>query len=308
MDLSEHKIIFVGGLHRSGTTVLARCLGRHPDASGFVDTGAKMDEGQWLQDVYPRDDTFGGPGLMAFDPDAHFTGGEPWASPAARDKLLGQWAAHWDLSKTYLVEKTPANILMAPFLRKLSPDSHLVFITRHPLVAAMATHRWAEVSLPVMIEHWLRAHEIMIEDLRAMKNFVIVKYEAFVEDPQAVFDSVCRQVGLAPAPLGETVAGGINRGYEALLHDGGKGAHLHGPKPDGFAARHMRSLAKRWTRYLRRRGFTVDRLPAEKRYLDLLYGERIARWGYRMDDLSRTDYPLLTPETLPSLPAARPAR
>ena len=53
----------------------------------------------------------------------------------------------------------------ARYLRAIAPESSFVFIMRHPVVVAMATQRWSTVSLPVMIEHWFRAHRIMFEDL-----------------------------------------------------------------------------------------------------------------------------------------------
>ena len=49
----EHRFVFLAGLHRSGTTLLARLLAAHPEVSGFSGTGAPADEGQLLQSVYP---------------------------------------------------------------------------------------------------------------------------------------------------------------------------------------------------------------------------------------------------------------
>ena len=43
--MSDHRIVFVGGLHRSGTTALARCLAAHPLVSGFSGTAAREDGG-----------------------------------------------------------------------------------------------------------------------------------------------------------------------------------------------------------------------------------------------------------------------
>jgi hypothetical protein len=49
------KYVFVCGLQRSGTSVLARNIGRLQDCTSFKNTGALQDEGQYLQDVYQLD-------------------------------------------------------------------------------------------------------------------------------------------------------------------------------------------------------------------------------------------------------------
>ena len=58
----EHRFVFLAGLHRSGTTLLARLLAAHPEISGFSGTGEPADEGQHLQSVYPAARVYGGPG------------------------------------------------------------------------------------------------------------------------------------------------------------------------------------------------------------------------------------------------------
>jgi len=68
--VDEHRFVFLAGLHRSGTTLLARLLAAHPEVSGFSDTGVPADEGQLLQTVYPAAKVWGGPGRFGFAPDA----------------------------------------------------------------------------------------------------------------------------------------------------------------------------------------------------------------------------------------------
>src|ERR1700693_1221710 len=71
--------VFLGGLHRSGTTLLFRMLREHPAISGFANNQdanewlAAEDEGQYLQSVYPQAIFWGGPGKFAFSPEAHLT-------------------------------------------------------------------------------------------------------------------------------------------------------------------------------------------------------------------------------------------
>ena len=71
--MEDHRLVVVGGLHRSGTTPLARTLATHPQVSGFSGTGAREDEGQHLQTVYPRVRDYGGAGHFAF---TGLTGGD----------------------------------------------------------------------------------------------------------------------------------------------------------------------------------------------------------------------------------------
>ncbi len=51
-DQTRRKYVFVGGLPRSGTSLLCRNIARMEDCTGLKNTGVFEDEGQFLQDVY----------------------------------------------------------------------------------------------------------------------------------------------------------------------------------------------------------------------------------------------------------------
>ena len=91
--MSDQLILFVGGLHRSGTTMLARMLAEHPQVSGFAETGAPADEGQHLQDVYPVISPGRQAGRFAFHREAHLTEASPLAGPEGRERLMAAWSA-----------------------------------------------------------------------------------------------------------------------------------------------------------------------------------------------------------------------
>src|SRR5947209_13675361 len=105
--ITEMKYVFVCGLHRSGTTVLAQKIGQLKNCTGFGSTGAGifLDEGQYLQDVYPPDTSYGGVGRFGFSQEAHLTESSPLLTSKNISRLRQSWENHWDRNKTIRVEK-----------------------------------------------------------------------------------------------------------------------------------------------------------------------------------------------------------
>ncbi len=138
---NEKQFIFVVGLHRSGTSLLHAILREHPAISGFRDTGVPEDEGQHLQTVLPTGLELGGPGRFAFHPDAYMDEHHPLASEKTARLLWEAWRPYWDVSRPYLIEKSPPNLLRTRFLQKLFPNSWFIAILRHPIAVAYATRK-----------------------------------------------------------------------------------------------------------------------------------------------------------------------
>lgn len=165
---TSHTIILVGGLQRSGTTVGASLLLELLDASGQSFREATKTslaqvrewrglsrsyfrdvlksgglEGKFVQNVYP---------YLYFLRDwsghvEHFAGS---ATPGSVEdngrKLWDEWSQFWDTSKSILVEKTPENIAMAPFLQALLHGARkkaaFLVVLRHPLGWSLAVEKW----------------------------------------------------------------------------------------------------------------------------------------------------------------------
>lgn len=187
--LNNKKFLFIGGLHRSGTTVIGRIIGSNPAISSLYAENENT-EGQFYQNVYPTDEKYGGVGRFAFREDAHLTENSELATEENAIKIFSDWEKYWNTDKEYLSEKTPRNIIISRFLQALFPNSYFIFITRHPIAVSLATQKWSKTSLLGLTEHWLKAHQILHEDVKYLKNYKIIRYEDFVQNPQKILQEL----------------------------------------------------------------------------------------------------------------------
>jgi hypothetical protein len=141
--LPQKTMLFIGGHHRGGTTLLWELMAEHPDIGGFgtpFDTGSDYSEGSFLQDVMP---TFGvgnealyngrgggmptGLGTYALGEKEQVS----WTEETQKDKLtatrqrrlLNQWGYFWkgagSWDAPFWIEKTPTNAVVSRFLQAL---------------------------------------------------------------------------------------------------------------------------------------------------------------------------------------------
>ncbi|MEO8106052.1 MAG: sulfotransferase [Actinomycetes bacterium] len=188
----DQRLVFVGGLHRSGTTLLARLLAAHPDATGLYDTGVPEDEGQHLQDVYPPAKRLGGSGRFALNPTAHRTEDQVGDASTRAQQLWDAWRPYWgDSDARFLIEKSPPNIVMGRFLQALYPSASFVFIVRHPVTVTLATRKWRRrTPLPRLMNNWFTAHRTAQLDLPALSRVHLVSYEWLLADPTSTMTGI----------------------------------------------------------------------------------------------------------------------
>jgi hypothetical protein len=212
--MEGHKLIFLAGLHRSGTTLLARMLAAHPEISGFSGTGAPADEGQHLQTVYPSDHEYGRPGRFGFAPEMHLTEDSPLVSEQNARTLFEEWSPHWDLSRPLLLEKSPPNLLKTRFLQALYPDSAFVVIVRHPIPVSIPTAKWRGTRrYDRLFDHWLRCHALFEADRERLERVHVLQYEQLVADPAIELRRIFEFLRLDPIPPSEAVDTGANAKY-----------------------------------------------------------------------------------------------
>lgn len=211
--MDSSRLLFIGGLHKSGTSIFHRCIGDHSRVSRFSDTGVPRDEGQLLQSVFPAAHESGGMGWFGFHEESHLTEHSPLVDEENAEQLLREWSKHWDTDKPVLAEKSPPTLIRARFLQALYPEARFVILVRHPVAVAYSTSKWTDFPLHVLVAHWVRCHEIFETDRSEIRRLLVVRYEDFVQQTQEVLDTVYEFAGLPAEETNREVDENINRKY-----------------------------------------------------------------------------------------------
>jgi len=211
LDPGELPVLFVCGLHRSGTTALARVLGSAPGVHALRRTGVPADEGQHLQPVVPPASVYGGPGRFALDPRSALTETSELATPETARAVLDAWAPYWRLpadrrlswggrpGTAVLVEKSPPNLVRTRFLQRLFPRARFVVVRRHPAVVAVSTRTLCQdpgLDLAGLLRHWVVAHERYAADAPHLGVVHELRYEDLVARPAATLRRLAAVLGI----------------------------------------------------------------------------------------------------------------
>lgn len=262
----RHRFVFIGGLHRSGTSAVCALIGAHPQASRLERTGKIEDEGQFLQSVYPIDDTLGGAERFALHPDAHMTETSP-VVPGAGARLFEAWAPYWDLSKPVLCEKTPANMVRSRFLQAAFPNASFLFVSRHPVACALAIRKWEyglyREPLDLLIRNWIACHRTMKQDLPHLSRAMVLRYEDITADPVAGVRRIENFLELDPGLDASRIKPGMNDRYFQT-----------------WATRSFRKGPQRFRNILKRIW-----CEAEVRLIERRYERQINDFGYSFGDV-----------------------
>jgi hypothetical protein len=200
--------VFLIGAPRSGSTLLARMLGAHPEIFAppephLMPPLAHLGFHERV-DQAPYDPVITQEGLRSFV--RLLPGGEAdWLAALRRatDHLYERALA--PSGRRLFLDKTPAYALVLEFLVKLYPDARYLVLTRHPMAVwssyvdsffdgdAGAAH-----ARNPILERYVPAIARFLRERPA--PLLHVRYEALVQDPEPVLREICAFLGVAYEP------------------------------------------------------------------------------------------------------------
>nr|WP_255443377.1 MULTISPECIES: tetratricopeptide repeat-containing sulfotransferase family protein [unclassified Pseudoxanthomonas] len=193
--LPQQGPIFVVGLPRSGTTLLERMLGNHPDvmlAGELNDFPMQMawESGRFIGEIVDKQ---GLQNYLEMDFRALGAGYQERTSWRLEEKKL-------------LVDKLPNNVINAAFIHRALPDAKIICLRRGAMDSCFSTfkHLFSGTSYPYsydlteMANHYRRFIHLTEHWQRLMPNaFLCVDYEALVTSPEEALSRVAAFCGLS---------------------------------------------------------------------------------------------------------------
>ena len=188
------NVLFVAGVHRSGTTLLESLIQERYDVR-VLRAPVPENEGQFLQDVMRDEVAYGGPGMFAFFDQSRL---EPITDATeaskARARLLRAWD-RWTLGTSrILLEKTPANVVRIPYLRSVFPKARFVVLVRDPRAVVLSVKKWNPSPNELLFMNWCSAYATALHD--ADDDCLFVRYEDLCENPGRELERISRFGGL----------------------------------------------------------------------------------------------------------------
>lgn len=217
--MNKPEAIFVVGMPRSGTTLLASLLNAHSEVA-----------------ISPETDYFS----FVWKPLARSGGWSAWPVVAAHlqrffeqrtvrlmelpeSELMDQFHELWTagaLSHTLMLssmlawyaersgkviwgEKTPDHFMYVPAIKSLVPNAHIVSIVRDPRDIHLSLDRvpWSRGNALNHAIQW-RGYRSMAQHFAELydKTFVEVRYEDLIGNPQGTLEQLCQRLELAFEP------------------------------------------------------------------------------------------------------------
>lgn len=209
-----HRYVFVAGLHRTGTSLLAKIIGSHPRIAAIEGAPVPENEGCYLQGAIPHTALDGIPGHFATDPQQHYTEKHALNTLETKLRLDHEWGEWFDRTAPWRLEKSPVNLIRMRLLQALFPLSSFIVITRHPQFMAQALQKWTDQDAATVAKYGVEAYRLVLDDLRYLHRAIVIRYEDFVKGPDDYLKAIGAFLSVEPDFASPEIRDG-NADYQA---------------------------------------------------------------------------------------------
>lgn len=182
---------FIVGCYNSGTELLVKLLGSHPDVARLPD------EGQFLTDQLPQPHAEGLPRMWVLREDLFRLTEEDVGPDVIR--LKKEWISRLDRSRPVFLEKSPPNAARTRWLQRHFTNARFIAIVRNGYAVAEGIRRKARLThcpegwpLELCARQWARHHEVLLEDAPSLDYLQWIRYEDLTEDPGTVLEQILK--------------------------------------------------------------------------------------------------------------------
>lgn len=228
------KWVFLVGCYNSGTTLLQKILGSHPQIAGLPREGVRFTTALSNLELNNH----------------HMIWDESWrdhASPSAMDsdeavaQIKKDWGIFWKSRANIYFDKSVSNTARIEWLDKNFNNAHFIGLHRNGYCIAEGLHRrsrppqWLQnetgkdhYPLEMTAEQWAMTNRVMLDGIAKVDRKMILSFEETIEDPVTQVEKVFKFLG---------VDGGNTRFDKdnATLIVNDKKFPLHNPNPASLA-------------------------------------------------------------------------
>ncbi len=220
----DARWLFLTGCNNSGTTLIDYLLGLHPEIDPLKCEGHQL--------ITSRKTTYPSHYIMPSPAVIRRTDGkrlnrvwtenlEVFRKPVVELPFLKQalMDVRASTSGTWTMEKSQLTMVRMPWTQRRFSDSRFIVIVRNGYAVAEGTRRrfnrylgspgWEDTE-PMTVaraaRHWNKAHEIMLEDLKEVKDYAVFRYEDLCRDPADMLARLLEFLDLPPFDYSETLS------------------------------------------------------------------------------------------------------
>ena len=188
LSIQGHRWLFLLGVATAETLFVARCLAHHPEIRLLPK------EGQALTGALPQPWEFGVSKLWTNRLDIFRWTESMDGIPAVR--ALIDWRQYVQGSGTVTIDWSPPNCVRAPWLQQHFARSNFIAVVGNPLAFCAELKLKRGVDVASSAHHWALAYEILSQDLRLLKNIVVIQLPELCRDIRGCLNRIANLLSL----------------------------------------------------------------------------------------------------------------